>query len=286
MPDHDILPKREGDPRKRQGNMPSGMWTDNTAQVQGVTDPSTIGNWELSPINMPQAPGATKQGFFSKLFQNFDKGQAKDMFDRSIGDMIGLANFGANNREINEMPITQPMSFVEPVQEDTTRRDAAAINEIRRQARQASLGTTSGSAQREGNIRAVASAGALGATNQARTAENLRLDSVRARNAQRGQQSNMINAGIYNQQMGDINQNLFTQSQARVANRQNLVDTVLGNKFQRANQDLERERMGLIAMRDNDRGTLRRIYAEAMSDPDKFGPDFINMLKAHLGLDV
>ena len=198
----------------------------------------------------------------------FNLGKAVDVLNRGLGDILALTNFGANQDEINNMPITQPFSFVQPVTEDETRRDAATVNEIRRQARQASLGTTSGSAQREGNLRAIANAGALNEINRARTAEDLRLDSVRARNAQRGQQSNMMNAGIFNQQMGDINQNLFTQSQARVANRQALTDSVMGNQFQRANQDLERERMAMIAMRDNDRGTLRRIYANMLADPN------------------
>lgn len=196
----------------------------------------------------------------------FNWGKAADVGQRLLGDAAGLANFFGNRREINDMPITQPVSYVEPVLEDKTRRDAAAINDVRRQARAVSLGTTSGSAQREGNIRAAAGANAVNEINKVRTSENLRLDAVGARNAQAGNRANMINAGIFNQQMGDINQNLFTQSQARVQNRQALTDTILGNQFQRANQDLEREKMALIAMRDNDRGTLRRIYTTMLGD--------------------
>lgn len=231
----------------------------------------------ISPVDI-----SPDRSFFDKpIFNSFKNTDFKDVFNRSLGDIAGLINFSKNKTEIENLPITQPFTQVSAVQEDVTRRDASAINEIRRQSRAASLGVTSGSAQREASIRGGIHAGAISEINQVKTRENLRIDATQARNAGRAQQTGIINAGIVNQQFGDIQQNLFTQSQARVQNRQALVDSLLGNKFQRDNQDLERERMTLIALRDNDRGTLRRIYAEMLNDPNA-NPNLLKMIEAQI----
>ena len=265
------------DPRKRISSFLRN--TPASAQgVQGVQLPDFDAlRSNIRPMDIP----TQKQGFFSKLGQGFGDIDFQDKFNRSIGDIAGLINFSKNKREIENLPITQPFTQVSPVQEDVTPRDAAAINEIRRQSRAASLGTQSGSSQREASIRGGIHAGAISEINKVKTNENLRQDSVQARNAGRASQANIINAGIVNEQFGNVQQNLFTQSQARVQNRQTLVDSLLGNKFQRDNQDLERERMVMIAMRDNDRGTLRRMYAKMLGDPN-VSPEVLEMIKAQL----
>jgi hypothetical protein len=265
------------DPRKRINsflrNVPENQG------VQGVQLPDFDAlRSNIKGVNIPPDQG----GFFDRpIFDNFKNTDYKDVFNRSLGDIAGLINFSKNKTEIENLPITQPFTQVGAVQEDASRRDASAINEIRRQSRAASLGTQSGSAQREASIRGGIHAGAISEINKVKTQENLRLDSVAARNAGRAQQTGIVNAGIVNEQFGNIQQNLFTQSQARVQNRQTLVDSLLGNKFQRDNQDLERERMVMIALREGDRGVLRQIYTDLLSSGSA-DPNLIRMIEQRL----
>jgi hypothetical protein len=119
------------------------------------------------------------------------------------------------------------------------------------------LGAQSGvNAARQGNLNAVASAGAANQIGQIKNQENLRQDQVRARNVERGNRANQINTGIYNQMEGDAISNEYLQQQNRINNRNALTQSILGNDFQRRNRDLQEDALRLTAALDAGRGTV------------------------------
>jgi hypothetical protein len=178
--------------------------------------------------------------------------------DNMGGNLAALGVFNANRRDIDKMPIRQNYTTTRASMEDVTDRSGAAVNEARRQARATRLlGAQSGvNAARQGNLNAVASAGAANQIGQIKNQENLRQDQVRARNVERGNRANQINTGIYNQMEGDAISNEYLQQQNRINNRNALTQSILGNDFQRRNRDLQEDALRLTAALDAGRGTV------------------------------
>ena len=107
------------------------------------------------------------------------------------------------------------------------------------------------------NISAVSAAGAANQIGQIRTQENLRQDQIRARNVERGNRAEMMNTGIYNQMEGDATANEYLQQQNRMGNRNALVQSILGNEFQRKNRAMQEDALRLTLAMEAGRGWQR-----------------------------
>lgn len=237
----------------------------NSFELQDPTDPDAFS------FSDPAITGSVDEVDTNEepsKFEKFTK-RAGQFLDKQGGNIAALSMFNANRRDISNMPIRQTYQMVTPAYEDVTDRSGQAVNEARRQARMSRLmGAQSGlNAANIDNISAVTAAQAANQIGQIRTQENLRQDQIRGRNVDRGNQANMMNTGIYNQMEGDALSNQYLKQQNTINNRNALVQSILGNEFQRKNRAMQEDALRLTLALEGGRGTHRVLQNIKFNDP-------------------
>lgn len=264
------LPKYEGGGLMKDKMLPA--IADRQSIIPGAEDLANL----ISP--MPDLKKSADLGMQLEMPQHIQDMQRRTLLSRGekvnnfLGDHAGnvasLMAFGANQRSIRNMPIRQKYQTVRPAMEDVTDRSGQAVNEAKRQARMARLlgAQAGGNAANMDNISAVSAAQASSQIGEIRTNENLRQDQIRSRNIDRGNQANMMNTSIYNQMEGDAISNRYLQQQNTINNRNALVQSILGNEFQRKNREMQEDALRLTLALEGGRGTYIPLQGMKFND--------------------
>lgn len=174
-------------------------------------------------------------------------------------DMIAAGvQYKANDKLIDQMPLTQETRMYNPVYMDTTRRDGLQQNRIGTSARQALRSGTAGGTQSRNALIGDVVSRAIDGSNQVSDNENQRIDRIKMGNVEIGNRANQYNTEMANQTYGDYQQNRMLQLGEKMKNRNNLTSSILGNLQTRKLMDRDSSIMKLIAERDKERGVIGR----------------------------
>lgn len=205
-------------------------------------------------FGMTNSTESSKSGFELGNFLN--KG-AKFLGDNL--DMIApIGQYFANNRDIEQMPLTQKTQMYSPIAMDYTRGDGLQQSRIASTANQALRFGTAGSTQTQNAIIGDVVSRAVNASNDVSDAENKRIEAIKANNVQNYNQAGLYNTDLTNRTYGDYQQNRMLQLSEKMNNRNNLTQSILGNLQVRKMNEADRDMIRLISERDKERGIIDR----------------------------
>lgn len=219
----------------------------NKAYVSGANKVSNSFN------NVSQSLPSEGMGKFGSIL-----GSVGGFLNKNMDMIASGANYALNNRAIEQMPLTQETRMFNPAYLDTTREDGYQQDRIQSQTRQGLRASTAGSSQTRNAVIGDLVSRATNSSNQVSDAENKRLTQVKNYNISTANNAGMYNTQLANQTYGDYQSNRMLQLSEKVKNRNNLTQSILGNLQVRKMNEMDQERLRLIAERDKERGIIGR----------------------------